>query len=148
VIPARDLAFSVEEGDHLSNRDFALARASHISGTVKDVLTGNPIGGASIAVFDSTYKFLWSQWPTPESGAYTTGKWPAGTYYVAAYSPWSTNCAFHADRPCPSSPTDQAGIAAIGPTPVIVGNGETRTGVDIRIHAEDYVFSDGFDDAL
>jgi len=144
-LQSRDLSFSVDEGDHLSGRDFTLARASHISGTVTDILGGAPIAWASIAVFDSNYQFLWSQWPTPESGVFTTGKWPSGTYYVAAYDSWPGNCAFYANRPCPSDRADHAAIAAIGPTPVIVGDGETRTGIDIRIHGEDYVFSDGFD---
>ena len=135
----------VREGDALTGYDFALQRSSRIAGTVRDALTGAALGYASVAVFDADYKFLWSVWPSSESGSYVTAKWPGGTYYVAAYRTWALSCGFHLDRRCPPSATDPAAIAAVAPTPVVVGEGELREGIDIYITSMDPLFANGFD---
>lgn len=136
---------TVYQGDHLTGYDFALRRSSRISGTVREVITGEPLRWASVAVFDANYKFLWSVWPTSESGSYLTAKWPSGTYYLAAYYTWSSGCSFYLDRPCPPSASDPIAIAAVAPTPVVVADGEVREGIDIRIPSSDRVFTNGFD---
>lgn len=138
-------SFMANEGDHLSGYDFALRRSSRISGTVLHASTGEPLSWATVAVFDANYKFLWSVWPTNESGSYLTAKWPSGTYYLAAYYSWSSSCGFYLDRPCPPSATDQAAIAAVHPTPVVVEDGELREGIDIRF-LPDRIFASYFDE--
>lgn len=139
-----DLAISAEEGHHYEGFDFALYKSSYISGTITDGVTGDPIEYAAIAMFDSDYRFVFSFY-SGAGGEYVTPKWAGGTYYIASYFRWNFRCTFYLDHPCSESATDPNQIAAIAPTPIILADGDTVTGIDLRLPADELLFKDGFD---
>lgn len=133
--------FSPARGSVVEHIDFALQAGSAISGTIYDATTGLPIAGV-IDIYDQDFSVVWSG-EANASGAYASGAWHPGTYYVKAggYMGAVFGCAFYDARPCPA---DSQNPAVVMPTPITMGAGEIRSGVDFHLDA-DTIFHSGFD---
>lgn len=135
--------FSPDLGEVIEHVDFALPAGAAISGTLYDALTGQP-KLAQVNVYDESFTLVWSSF---YEGAYTTPAWLPGTFYVQAIgvsdTPGGGGCAFYEARPCPEDGGDPLPVI---PTPIAIGAGETRTGIDFHLSA-DRLFGDGFEPA-
>jgi hypothetical protein len=131
--------FNPPRGSVVENVDFALQPGAAISGTIRDAATGSTRGG-HIYVYDSDFTVVWDQ-SIDESGAYLSGAWYPGTYYVKAVTGYPTGCAFYDARPCPAEGEDPTTIM---PTPLQMGAHEIRGGIDFHL-GPDTVFSNGFE---
>lgn len=135
--------FNPTRGDVFDHVDFALQAGSAVEGTVLDATTGMPYVG-TVSLYDSTFNLVWSG-DLDSSGSYASGAWYPGTYYVKAegYAGYAgyDGCAFYDARPCPADGQDPAIVA---PTPITIGAGEVRTGIDFHLLGN-LLFVNGFD---
>ena len=69
-----------------------VAQTGAISGTVTDSTTGAPIAGIWVAVSDASRRPVVA-YMTTDSGSYTVGGLPAGTYYLNTSSSLSSGVA-------------------------------------------------------
>jgi hypothetical protein len=133
--------FSAVRGSVFEHVDFALQPGATIAGTIYDANSGLPRYG-NVVVYDSDFNLVWTPSGTDESGSYMSATWYPGTYYVKATTGLgSSACAFYDARPCPAENQDPATVM---PTPLLVGPGEIRDGIDFHLDA-DTVFRNGFD---
>ena len=133
--------FNPTRGSVVEHINFALQAGAAISGTIYDATTGLPRAGI-IEVYDHDFSIVWSA-SVSASGAYTSGAWYPGTYYVKAFGYVGAlfDCAFYAARPCPADNQDPATVM---PTPVTMDAGEIRSSVDFHLDA-DTIFRGSFD---
>lgn len=133
--------FAPVRGGVIEHVDFALQPGAALAGTIYDRASGLPRYGGRVEVYDSQFNVVWDG-GTDESGAFQSGAWYPGTYYVKAKGfAGPAGCAFYDGRPCPISGQDPASVL---PTPITLGAGEIRTGVDFRLDGET-VFRSGFE---
>jgi hypothetical protein len=83
-LPNSGTAIPVALGAPTTGVDFNLNLGGRVSGTVTDVVTGLPIGGASVGIFGADGKSVGGS-TTDNSGAFRTASGlPTGTYFAAA----------------------------------------------------------------
>ncbi|RME94635.1 MAG: hypothetical protein D6766_05275 [Verrucomicrobia bacterium] len=141
---------TVTVGRNVPNIDFALARAGHIQGTMRDAASGAPLAGVDLDVFDSTGIRLDISATSQADGTYDLGPLPAGDYIVRADPALALNHArvyypgtfFRADAVPVTVTANQAttGIdfdlpaaGAIAGTMVAAGTGAPVAGVDLDV---------------
>jgi hypothetical protein len=127
-------------GDVFEHVDFALQQGAAVSGTIVDAATGLPPPpgtSTTVVLYDSAFHPIWSG-SADEHGRYRSDAWYAGTYYVAVGSPF--DCVYYDAVRCPFSDQD---ITAISPTPLTVGTGEIRDGIDLHVRQE-VILRNGF----
>ncbi len=132
--------FNAVRGDVIEHVDFALQPGAVISGTIYDAATALP-GAGAVTVYDSDFNIVWSD-STDRSGSYTSGAWYPGTYYVKAVGYDDLpGCAFYDARPCP---VGNQTPAAVMPTPITIGAGTIRSGIDFHLDGNT-IFRNGFE---
>jgi len=135
--------FGSAVGSVAENVDFSLQPGGAVAGTIYDMATSLPRIGF-IDVYDSAFNLVWSR-DVDESGTYLSGAWYPGIYYIKARGyPGShefEGCAFYDARPCPAAGQNPADVM---PTPIVLGAGEIRSGIDFRLDANQ-IFRSGFD---
>jgi 5-hydroxyisourate hydrolase-like protein (transthyretin family) len=125
---------SVTTGSATPGIDFALARAAHVSGTVLDATTHQPVAGVTVEAIptstpgDGSIAFS-SEAQTASDGTYTIGGLAAGTYRVEfaapSYDGTTTNYL--------TSYYNGKSYTNADPLTLVVG--ETRTGIDAALVA-------------
>lgn len=136
--------FSPSSGAVVEHVDFALQTGAAISGTFYEGAAVSPSLG-EVMLYDQDFNLLWSGLFL---GGYATPAWLPGTYYLKAtsyfdYPETPITCTFYEGKPCPQVGQDPASVA---PTPITIGLGEVREGVDFQF-AEEPIFRDGFEPA-
>ncbi len=122
----------VTVGADTTGIDFALDVMGSISGIVTNALTGQPVSSL-VTVYDSQGDWLGSRWTN--SGAYSLGGLPTGTYFVATQSTWSYQDELYDNIPC------EGGCDVTTGTPVVVVDGADTSGIDFALEP-DPIFDD------
>ena len=118
---------AVALGSTTTGVDFALAMGGGIRGTVTDSATGDPLGGVSVWVYDSTGSNVEST-STDQSGHYSTSAGlPSGTYYARTDNSLGYTNHLYDGIPCLGWCTETSG------TPIAVTAGATTTGIDFAL---------------
>lgn len=131
--------FHATRGSVTEHVDFALQPGAALSGTLYDADTSLPRAGR-VYVYDSNFKLVWEL--MFNNSSYMSGAWYPGTYYVKAMGyAGAPDCAFYDGRPCPVGDQDPASVL---PTPITLGAGEIRTGIDFRLDGNT-IFRSGFE---
>jgi hypothetical protein len=109
----------VTVGNTTSGIDFALAQGGRVSGTVIDANGGQPLGGVSISIYDSTGR-LFANGTTSAFGVYTSGSGlPAGTYFARTSNSLGYINELYGGATCVGTCDVTAGV------PIVVGTGIT-----------------------
>ena len=106
--------------------DIEIHRGARVSGRITDAMTGEPVSTA-VSIYDPVTRFL----ATPnssETGEYSSGLIPAGTYYVRTNSLTHQN-ELYDDVRCPF----QASCDWLDGTPIELDWGESATGIDLAL---------------
>jgi hypothetical protein len=138
------VAVNAHTGDAVTGIDFALQQGGAFSGFVHDV-TDTPVP-ALLAIYDASGTpvarfYDYGRDAFGAAAAYQSPALPPGTYYATASYGYGGPCQTYSARRCP--PPQAQSILDVAPTPIVVAQGETRTGIDFHI-AIDTVFADGF----
>lgn len=122
---------AVSAGQTVS-RDFRLAPASAVRGSVRDAASGSPLVGVEVQLYGlfqglTAYYGLAS---TDASGAYTIGNLPAGTFYAITSQSTDYVDQVFAGISCPSQCNSSHAFSG---TPIVVAAGSQTTGRDFAL---------------
>jgi hypothetical protein len=123
---------TVNVGAAVSGINFALAHGGAISGTITAAPSAAGIG---VIAFNSAGVNVGSS-STNQSGVYTIGGLPAGTYYVRTNSTVSSanpNNPVYVNQLWQGQSCPQAGCVVTSGTPVVVANGATTSGINFNL---------------
>ncbi len=126
--PLPGISISVTDGSETSGIDFVLPRSAAVTGTVTAESSGQPLSTVYVYLYDESGSYLTYGYcdllgqyfinDGIEPGTYFAFTWNNGSYFDEAYD----------DIPCDSSNC----AVALG-TPITVGLGEVRLGVDFAL---------------
>jgi hypothetical protein len=115
---------AVAAGTTTPGIDFALAPGGRIGATVTDAVTGLPLAGVGVGIYDWSGRSA-TTGTTDASGAFVTGEGlRPGTYYARTHEAWGYIDELYDDIPC----TGGSCTVTQG-APIVVRAGETTTGI-------------------
>jgi hypothetical protein len=123
--PTDGTPIAVSVNSTTSGIDFELDRLGTISGSLTNVVTGDPISYANVAVWDDSGSMIRYGY-TYSSGSYTVAGLATGTYYVTS----KTNHYF--DELYDNVPCSEGCDVTTG-TPVVVSLNTTTSGIDFAL---------------
>ncbi len=116
----------VTAGSTTSGIDIEIHRGARISGRITDAVTGEPLS-LSVPIYEPESRFLGSPFSS-QTGEYSSGLIPAGTYYVRTDSLTYQN-ELYDDIACPF----RASCDWLDGTPIELDWGESATGIDLAL---------------
>ena len=124
--PTAGTAIAVALSATTAGIDFALSLGGEISGSISEVETGDPIGGAEVEVFDAAGRQVRSAF-TDADGVYLVTGLATGTYFLRTDTYVTYRDELYDDIPCElgCDPTDGTGVE--------VTIEETTTGIDFGL---------------
>lgn len=125
-------AIVVPAGQTTSGVDFALELGGRVAGTVTDAVSGLPLAGFSVGVYDASGRFIWSA-GTGSDGTYELdGYLGTGTYFVRTQNSSGYLNELYDGSPCW---TGASGCDVTQGTGVAVTAGETTGDIDFALVA-------------
>ncbi len=112
-----------------SGIDFALSLSGRINGSVNDDVTGAPLSGFQISVYDAKGDFVTNTFPFPD-GTYEIRGLGEATYFLRAFGLGIYQGELYDDIPCPSS----SGCEVTMGTPVTLALAATVDGIDFELN--------------
>ena len=122
---------SATQGQTTSGIDAGLQPSAHITGTVTNVATGDPISGIDVAAYDSGGSFLETT-TTADDGTYSLDGLAAGSYRIGFASGFSGTANYASQYY--SGKLDLASADA-----VVVATGQTVNGIDAALQSNGQV---------
>lgn len=125
----------VELGGTTTSIDFELVGRGSIEGTLRDAMTGSPLSGKYVKVWNEADKYCTST-QTDGAGHYVFSNLPSGTYFVVTDLGSIYPSAAYLDelfRDIPCLGGAPSGCDPIKGEPVVVGPGVTVSGIDFDL---------------
>jgi hypothetical protein len=125
--PTSGTPVPVSAGTTTTNIDFELTPSGKVTGTIRDAISGNPVVGIEVQVFDSAGHSFSGRYTDPQ-GFYSINVIFTGDYYVVAYPYEKYIVELYDGVHCPSFACDFA-----QGTPVHIALGATTSGIDFNL---------------
>jgi hypothetical protein len=127
-------SFTVTAGGTTPGIDFALARGGTIRGAVTDALTGAPVVGSRVLVFDAGARFVGAGTSDSRGVYLLDGGLPSGAYYAhTANSRLYVNQVYGGGPCLACSFSQQPPATILTGTPIVVSAGATTGGIDFAL---------------
>ncbi|MGE0464310.1 MAG: carboxypeptidase regulatory-like domain-containing protein [Vicinamibacterales bacterium] len=136
VLSGAGTPIHVALGETAGGRNFALDPGGHITGTITDAATMQPIAGACVYIVRIVAEWVLVAGSdcVDATGAYDVGGLPAGTYYAVADSTSSGHVPeLYDDIPCLLETCLRQPTSVASGTPIVVAVGATVAGKDFAL---------------